>query len=927
MRRRDLAKQLVSAKSDAERRQLLTSHKKSADISLAREIKDICYASWTTEPVIARNAAAALRALHRTNRDLEIEAIASWIAGIAEVTKGKFEQAIENLDTAADKFFRVDKLNDAAQTQVAKLIALAHLGRYREADKVGRHALKSFEKTRDQLTAGKIELNLSNIAARRERHRDAETFALSALRRFKTLGEKRWQTMAENDLANTYSEINDFKRAEKYFAMAAKSARSAKMRVTEAEIESSMGNLALFRARYGDALRLLETSRQKYHELQMPHQTAIAELEMAEIYTELNLLDEAFAILESVVDRLTKLGLRAEEARARMMKARILFQHQEFSLAKSELGRASKLYTREKNMVGVGRIELLTAEVEIRAKNYGKAAEAAKRATDLLKSSGNRRLLITAQLLKAKADGGRGRRALAQSLLSKTVDEALKNQHPQLAGNALSSLGKMLLAAGDKHAAAVAFKRAIELIEHQRGPIASDELRMSFLAGNLDLYSELFKIALDEDRLEDAFAINEASRARSLSDVMERGVGGRSHGKIVSKLSELREELNWFYSRASRDNEAADIENEIASREQQIAKLTRQIESTEKGPAGKRKFDPGDLRKRLGIDTALVEYFDVDGAFGAFVITADDLVYVDRLGTDTEIRKLLEGLQFQFGTFRFGSAAIRGFALQLKTNTDRYLNELHRLLFKQLEPLVADKRVVIAPTGVLNYVPFNALFDGKIYLTEERELSLIPSAAVWSALSRKRPTPKGNILLIGRSDESIPLAEDEVRKLKQIFGGSAVLYTGKRATFNSFRENASNANIIHLACHGTFRTDNPMFSSLHLADGWITVRDLSSQRLNARLVTLSACETGLNEIYAGEELLGLTRGFIAAGAQNLIVSLWTVNDKATASLMIALYKNLQLERSPAASLRAAQKEFIERGMHPYYWSPFISIGA
>jgi CHAT domain-containing protein len=118
-----------------------------------------------------------------------------------------------------------------------------------------------------------------------------------------------------------------------------------------------------------------------------------------------------------------------------------------------------------------------------------------------------------------------------------------------------------------------------------------------------------------------------------------------------------------------------------------------------------------------------------------------------------------------------------------------------------------------------------------------------------------------------------------------------------------------------------------MFSSLHLADGWVTVRDITRQRLKARLVTLSACETGVNEIYSGEELLGLTRGFLSAGAQSLIVSLWNVNDEATNRLMSEIYRNLQLGRTPAASLRAAQTEFISRGVHPYYWSPFISIGV
>jgi CHAT domain-containing protein len=117
-----------------------------------------------------------------------------------------------------------------------------------------------------------------------------------------------------------------------------------------------------------------------------------------------------------------------------------------------------------------------------------------------------------------------------------------------------------------------------------------------------------------------------------------------------------------------------------------------------------------------------------------------------------------------------------------------------------------------------------------------------------------------------------------------------------------------------------------MFSNLHLANGYVTVRDVCSQKLKAELVTLSACETGLSKIFAGDEILGLARGFLSAGAKSLVLSLWTVNDEATTRLMESFYVNLQRGETAAASLRSAQKEFIERGEHPYYWSPFFAIG-
>ena len=117
-----------------------------------------------------------------------------------------------------------------------------------------------------------------------------------------------------------------------------------------------------------------------------------------------------------------------------------------------------------------------------------------------------------------------------------------------------------------------------------------------------------------------------------------------------------------------------------------------------------------------------------------------------------------------------------------------------------------------------------------------------------------------------------------------------------------------------------------MFSSLHLADGWVTVQDATTKRLRAQLVTLSACETGLSKIAAGEEILGLARGFLSAGARSLLLTLWTVNDEATAGLMENFYRNWQRGHNIAASLADAQRNLIKNGEHPYFWSPFFVIG-
>jgi len=110
------------------------------------------------------------------------------------------------------------------------------------------------------------------------------------------------------------------------------------------------------------------------------------------------------------------------------------------------------------------------------------------------------------------------------------------------------------------------------------------------------------------------------------------------------------------------------------------------------------------------------------------------------------------------------------------------------------------------------------------------------------------------------------------------------------------------------------------------SDGWFTARDAYRLKLNCGLVTLSACETGMNAVAPGDELMGLARGFLSAGSSTVMMSLWTIDDEATAELMTRFYRELAVTKSPAAALRAAQTDLLKQKPHPFFWSPFILVG-
>jgi tetratricopeptide (TPR) repeat protein len=896
-------------------------------LGAARELRAICYATWTSKPVRARRAAGALNALAERFDHREIAGNAEWVAGIAAITRGRFDDAVDRLNSAAAIFESAGLVSEAANTQVAKLIALALPGRYDEALKAGRRALKTLIGLGDELAAGKVEMNLSNIVSRRERHRDAESYCLSALARFEKCGAREWATMALNDLANTYAELNDFRRAEEFYGRALDQARAAKMLVTEAEIEASMGTLARSRGKFDDALKALELSRQKYERLRMPHQSAIAELEIAGIYADLNLAAEAGGIFASAERRLRRLGIRADEARAAAGRGRSFLAQGELRRATAALGRAARLFSTEKIPSGAAAAILAEAEIGLARGDPGTALGLARRAETLLMRIARPREASEARRIRAEALAKLGRSRAARRLLEDVLRESTASEQPGTAVAALNSIGMIELDAGRLDLAEGRFREAAEIIESMRAPLPGEEFRMAFLADKLAPFTNLARIQIRRREFGKALEAVEMAKARTLSEIrtpLPSGSGVET--ELARRRNEIREDLNWFYSRPDRSDGQRTVsairrlEREIASLERRIAAAGRMT-----GGASSKRFSVESLQAALGPHRAMVEFVRFGDSYSVFTVTDADVTFAADVASESEIRELIEGLRFQFGALRYGAGATDAFGDELQSRADHYLRKLFDRLAASWAGSVAGRELYIVPAGSVNYVPVQALKRDR-YLIEDHEITVSPSAAL-VARSIGRPfSPPRSSLLIGFGDAGIPLAESEAREIAAILPCADAL-TGDRATFANYCERAERFDLLHFACHGNFRPDNPMFSSLRLADGNVTVRDICAQTLKAGVVTLSACETGLSKVCPGDEILGLARGFLTAGAATLVISLWTVNDAATTGLMKSFYEELQLGSRVGASLRKAQLEFVARGAHPYFWSPFVAIGG
>jgi CHAT domain-containing protein len=184
----------------------------------------------------------------------------------------------------------------------------------------------------------------------------------------------------------------------------------------------------------------------------------------------------------------------------------------------------------------------------------------------------------------------------------------------------------------------------------------------------------------------------------------------------------------------------------------------------------------------------------------------------------------------------------------------------------------------------------------------------------------------------------LPNARAEVQKIASLYSKDQVtVLEGKQASEKNFKQtDLQEYKRIHFASHGLIDEEKPEFSSLVLSsdekgseDGYLTMREVFDLKLNADLVVLSACKTGLGKEVRGEGVTGISRAFLCAGTPSVLVSLWDVYDKSTADFMASFYKNMETKNmNKSAALREARLQMIasKKFSHPYYWAPFVLIG-
>lgn len=531
--------------------------------------------------------------------------------------------------------------------------------------------------------------------------------------------------------------------------------------------------------------------------------------------------------------------------------------------------------------------------------------------------------------------------------------------------NAYKSQGKFAEAAED-------YQRSITVIEDIRSKINMEELKASFLGTEkriepyqqlIDLYIKMSRTSPERGYEKQAFNYLERAKARAFLDSLEVADIDISHlvdFKLNNQEKEIAGELSRLYSSLALpdlpDNKKKQLLKDIQALETEYESLKQEIRLTSPAYADLRYPEIITLAETqkglLDSKTAIWAYSVGKDSSYVFVITRKHLK-VSALPPRDKIQ-----------------AQITAY-LRVITDKDNWDFKVGRELGRALMPVAMERgisNIIIVPDDWLNFLPFETLPTGEgvgSWLIQKYRISYAPSISSYRELRRRQkartgktgldllavgdplPGPQGVSLpsLSGRKAPAgsgqevsgLKFSGLEIRTIAALFKKDKThVATGSLATEKELKALPLNQfKILHFATHAYIDDKNPARSYLLLSpdkgaeeDGFLQTREIFNLRINADLVTLSACQTGLGQLIRGEGIEGLSRAFTYAGASGVLMSLWSIDDQASSQLMMRFYIHLRSSDSPTEALQRTKVELITSGAisHPYYWGGFILSG-
>ncbi len=884
--------------------------------------------------------------------------------------QGRYPEAMDHYLAAVTHFQSASEASgdatEVARTRSSALQTLAYLARYDEAVEWAQQAREVFEAQRDEARLARLDGNLANLYFRLDRFEEALASYECAYDAFRRLGSAQDIAAVLSNLATCYISVGRFQDALRAHHEAREHSARHGFSLLVAQSDYNIAYLHFHRGDFRRAMELYAAARKHCAAVGDFYHATLCDLDQAELMLELNLPDEAARLARLAMKGFRKLEMRYERAKASGFLAMALACQQQNEKSRRAFARARHLFVAENNTIWTAFLDLHIALLHLQAGATKKARQLAQQAVLTFE---NRQLpgkVVVAELILARIHLAEQGAVDAEKFCRSALARAQAIRSPGLIFQAQAQLGEILQQQEVSQAALECLEAARESLDLLRAGVPDEELRIRFFENKTDVFERLVHLHLDDKHLPrnaaSAWEHVQSAKSRALLDTYAQRASSARTGEAGSAprsapgtapgsdgatdLEELRRNLHQSYVSASGAELRGDARESTRWRErahrleQQMTEKLAQLRllGSARGAisceTGGRPVSVEDLHHLLGQQEAFIEFFCTSSRVFAFVVNPNGEWFVQCLGDATSLRSIVRLALFQISNYhnrRSSGGAAEGKWPALAN----HLQKLYEALLLPLLPSVQADTLTIAPHGFLHSVPFSALGSESHPVASRYVVrrTLSASAYLLGTTMAESSTPGDNgdanghrvlphsALVLGVPDERAPLIDGEVRTVARMFPGS-LLRVGAEASLSTLRDEGRRARVIHIASHGLFRSDNPMFSAIRLGDGNLNLFELQEMDLPAELVTLSGCSTGVHAVVGGDELIGLSRGFFQAGARNLIATLWDVNDASTARFMEHLYSALNRGGSPGAAVRDASNQLREEFPHPYHWAAF-----
>jgi CHAT domain-containing protein/tetratricopeptide (TPR) repeat protein len=844
-----------------------------------------------------------------------------------------------------------------------------------------RQALAYFETDGDRYRQALIVQRIGIIHFQLGDSRSAIECQKSALRGFHSVADPRLEASALNNLAVIYDSVGEVNQALLLYEQALLLLRESGEAAAEANALNNIGTLYVTTSNWQRALEfffralpLLRMAGDHRREANTLHNVGLAYYGLSEFATALGYLEQALTMRIYTGDRAgeadTLQNLGVVHARLGHSESAVAFCEKALAVQLAlgdRRGQARALSNLGLAQLGAGRVNPARSALE-------QAIEKARSIGDLSDEAVSLGRLAVA----LSSDPAKAHESYEQAF---AAFESLGDRSQ--AARMLIGMAQTERALGKTEDARRHVAAATDMIEQTRTRAGVADTRASYFASTRDGYDLYIDLLMEQHDPRGAFEISERARARSLLEMLNESQTDIREGVEPALLQREQELRNLIQAKTARLRPGAnDLKTEISRLQDEYDRLEAEIR--EKSPRYAALTQPktlsfADTQAALDGDSVLLEYWLGAKRSWLWAVTRESVSAYELLARDRiepsarRVSDLLSG-----HNDRDLPAAAR---------------ELSGLILDPAAADLGNRRIVVAADGALEHVPFAMLpapgDSGETPLIVRHEVAEIPSASAVAELRKQiggRPRAPRQLAVFADPvfDTSDPRlkssgaaepvltaqngsADRLLVQLAESAGQSAapatliprLPYTRQEAQailplapaasrlaaldFRASRDAALDPGLrqyryLHFATHGFVDNDHPGLSSLVLsmvdaqgrpANGFLRLTDIYNMKLAADLVTLSACQTGLGKQITGEGVLGLTRGFLYAGAARVIVSLWSVNDRATAELMTRFYRHLLKDnQTPAASLRAAQVEMWQsrQWKSPYYWAAFVQHG-